>query len=184
MHWSDDLLIVEAVDADGRPVPPGVQSDKIYLTNLYNPLLPLIRFEITDQITIIPDDEPCACGSSHRRIEDVQGRLDDLFIYPGVGAVHPHVFRSRLGRDRSIVEYRVRQIERGAAIAIRSLGEVDTACLSREIADDLARLGLRQPEVTIDRVDHLERQATGKLKRFVPLAANVASPTRSPRAPA
>jgi phenylacetate-coenzyme A ligase PaaK-like adenylate-forming protein len=170
MHLSDDQLIVESVDAAGSPVAPGTRSDKIYLTNLYNPLLPLIRFEITDQVTILATDEPCPCGSAHRRIEDVQGRLDDLFVYPGV-VVHPHVFRSRLGRDREIVEYQVRQTERGAVVAIRCLGEVDEERLRVEIVDDLVRVGLSEPEVAISRVAALERQATGKLKRFVPLAA-------------
>jgi phenylacetate-coenzyme A ligase PaaK-like adenylate-forming protein len=171
MHLSDDLIIVEPVDDEGRPVPPGVRSAKIYLTNLYNPLLPLIRFEITDQITLIPDDEPCPCGSAHRRLEDVQGRLDDLFVYPGVGAVHPHLFRSRLGRDRNILEYQVRQTALGAAIAIRTRADVDTARLRDEIAADLGHLGLWDPAVTITQVDQLERQATGKLKRFMPLTA-------------
>lgn len=170
LHLSDDLMIVEAVDAEGRSVPPGTRSEKIYLTNLYNPLLPLIRYEITDQITLIDESEPCSCGSAHRRIEDVQGRLDDAFVYPGVGSVHPHLFRSRLGGDRSIVEYQVRQTERGAAIAIRCRGEVGLSRLQRGLVDDLVRVGLRDPEITIRQVDHLERQATGKLKRFVPLA--------------
>ena len=170
LHLSDDLLIVEPVDAQGRTTPPSVRSEKIYLTNLYNPLLPLIRFEITDQVTLIPPEEPCPCGSAHRRIEDVSGRLDDLFSYPGVGAVHPHVFRSRLGRDRAIVEYQVRQTERGAEVSIRCVHEVDTARLRDDIRDDLTRLGLREPEITIVRAERLDRQATGKLKRFVPLA--------------
>jgi phenylacetate-coenzyme A ligase PaaK-like adenylate-forming protein len=170
LHLSDDLLIVEPVDAQGRTTPPGVRSEKIYLTNLYNPLLPLIRFEITDQVTLIPPEEPCPCGSAHRRTEDVSGRLDDLFVYPSVGAVHPHVFRSRLGRDRAIVEYQVRQTERGAEVSIRCVSEVDTARLRDDIRDDLTRLGLREPEITIVRAERLDRQATGKLKRFVPLA--------------
>jgi phenylacetate-coenzyme A ligase PaaK-like adenylate-forming protein len=170
MHLSDDLLIIEPVDADGRPVPPGVRSEKIYLTNLYNPLLPLIRFEITDQVTMIPADDPCPCGSAHRRIEDVQGRLDDLFVYP-CAVVHPHIFRSRLGRERNIVEYQVRQTDVGATIAVRCQGEVDESRLCEEIRDDLIRVGLGEPEISILRVERLERQATGKLKRFVPLAA-------------
>lgn len=169
LHLSDDLLIVEPVDAEGHPVPPGTRSDKIYLTNLYNPLLPLIRFEITDQITVIDETDPCPCGSSHRRIEDVDGRLDDAFSYPGVGSVHPHLFRSRLGSDRNIVEYQVRQTPRGAAIAIRSRDEVDLSRLHDHLVDDLARLGLSEPQITIHQVDHLARQTTGKLKRFVPL---------------
>jgi phenylacetate-CoA ligase len=91
-----------------------------------------------------------------------------------VGPVHPHVFRSRLGGDRGIVEYQVRQTERGAAIAIRCRGDVDLARLQQAIAGDLRRLGLPKPEITIQRVERLERQATGKLKRFVPLPANAA----------
>ena len=170
LHLSDDLLIVEPVDAQGRTTPPGVRSEKIYLTNLYNPLLPLIRYEITDQVTLIPPENPCPCGSAHRRIDDVSGRLEDLFVYPGVGAVHPLVFDSRLVRGRAIVEYQVRQTERGAEISICCVSEVDTARLRSEIRDDLTRLGLREPEITIVRAERLDRQATGKLKRFVPLA--------------
>jgi phenylacetate-coenzyme A ligase PaaK-like adenylate-forming protein len=174
LHLSDDLIIVEPVDTAGRPVPPGTRSDKIYLTNLFNPVLPLIRFEITDQITVMDDPAPCLCGSAHRRIEDVQGRLDDLFVYPGVGPVHPHIFRSRLGADRNIVEYQVRQTSWGAAIAVRCIGDVDLMRLQRALTDDLRRLGLHEPEITVRQVEHLERQATGKLKRFLPLSANAA----------
>jgi phenylacetate-CoA ligase len=170
MHLSDDLLIIEPVDTNGRSTPPGVQSDKIYLTNLFNPLLPLIRFEITDQITVVDDDEPCPCGSTHRRIEDVHGRFDDLFVYPGIGAVHPHLFRSRLGRNRDIVEYQVRQTTNGADITIRCLGDVGIPGLQADLARDLTKIGLVNPDINLHKVDRLERQSTGKLKRFVPLA--------------
>ena len=37
MHLSDDLVIVEPVDANGDPVPSGVRSHKVYVTNLFNP---------------------------------------------------------------------------------------------------------------------------------------------------
>jgi phenylacetate-CoA ligase len=62
-HLSEDLLIVEPVDERGRAVPPGQRSAKVYLTNLYNHALPLIRYEITDEVTILA--EPCPCGSAH-----------------------------------------------------------------------------------------------------------------------
>jgi phenylacetate-CoA ligase len=81
IHLCDDLVIVEPVDLAGRPVPPGVRSDKIYVTAISNPTLPLIRFELTDQVTFL--DRPCPCGSAHQLIADVQGRLDDVFVYPG-----------------------------------------------------------------------------------------------------
>jgi len=40
LHLSEDLYIVEPVDAAGRPVGSGVCSDKVYLTNLFNHALP------------------------------------------------------------------------------------------------------------------------------------------------
>ncbi len=168
MHLSDDLFIVEPVDANGNPTPPGRRSSKLYLTNLFNGTLPLIRYEITDEVTIIPG--PCPCGSQHRRIEDIEGRLDDSFRY-GELTVHPHVFRSPLARERNVVEYQVRQTERGVDIALRCAGEVSLDLLRGEIVDHLKRLGLPQPEVSIRTVEVLDRQATGKLKRFVPLPA-------------
>ena len=71
-------------------------SDKVYVTAISNPTLPLIRFELTDQVTFL--DRSCPCGSAHQLIADVEGRLDDAFRYPGGQVVHPHVFRSALGR--------------------------------------------------------------------------------------
>ena len=167
MHLTGDLLIAEPVDAQGGAVPRGVRSAKVYLTNLYNPALPLICYEITDEVTLLED--PCPCGSAHRLVKDIQGRLDDTFSYPGVGTVHPHLFRARIGRERGIIEYQVRQSAGGAAIAIRCRGEVDVASLRADIASELARLGLEKPEVSIDLVERLERHPSGKFKRFVPL---------------
>ena len=167
-HLGEDQVIIEAVDADGRPVPPGVTSDKIYLTNLYNNTLPLIRYEITDQVTVLP--ERCPCGSVHRLIGDIQGRLDDVFRYRG-RLVHPHVFRSPLSRRATVVEYQVRQTLRGAEIDVRCCGPLDVESLQRDIVHALARVGLTNPEVRVSTVERIDRGVAGKLKRFVPLPA-------------
>jgi phenylacetate-CoA ligase len=168
IHLCDDLVIVEPVDLAGRPVPPGVRSDKLYLTALINPTLPLIRFELTDQVTFL--DTPCPCGSAHQLIADVEGRLDDAFTYPGGQVVHPHVFRSLLGRDRRIVEYQVRQTPAGAEVLV--VGDpADPAALGRALARELAALGLPDPAVEVRLVDRPEAQATGKVRRFRPLEA-------------
>jgi phenylacetate-coenzyme A ligase PaaK-like adenylate-forming protein len=166
MHLCDDLVIVEPVDQQGRPVPAGVPSAKVYLTNLFNRALPLIRYELEDEMTFL--DEPCPCGSAHRRIDDIQGRLDDLFRYGDGLQVHPHLFRSALGRQRNILEYQVRQTKRGADIAVHCVGALDTAELHQEITAGLTASGLERPDVSIRGVKGLERLATGKLKRFVP----------------
>jgi phenylacetate-coenzyme A ligase PaaK-like adenylate-forming protein len=166
-HLSEDLVIVEPVDEEGRPVAPGERAAKIYLTNLFNRVLPLVRYEITDEVTILT--EPCPCGSAHRCVADIQGRLDDVFVYDGQ-RVHPHVFRSALGRRAGVVEYQVHQTPRGARIAVRCGAPVDLDGLRGEIALSLACLGLDRPLVEITAVERLERDAgPAKLRRFVPL---------------
>lgn len=168
-HLSEDLLIIEPVDDQGRPVAPGERSAKVYLTNLYNRTLPLIRYEITDEVTIVP--EPCRCGSAHRRVADIQGRLDDVFCY-GRRRVHPHVFRAALARHPGIAEYQVRQTEHGARIAVRCGGRVDLDRVSREIAQALARLGLPDPQIQVQAVAQVRRgPGPAKLKRFVALGS-------------
>ena len=166
-HISEDQLIVEPVDLAGRSVAPGERSAKIYLTNLYNRVLPLIRYEITDEVAVLP--APCPCGSAHRRIADVQGRLDDVFAYRGT-QVHPHLFRTVLSREAGVVEYQVRQTPAGAAIAVRCTAPVSLAGLRDRIAAALVRSGLERPQVTVEIVDRFERPGgPAKLKRFIPL---------------
>ena len=166
-HISEDQLIVEPVDLAGRPVPLGERSAKIYLTNLYNPTLPLIRYEITNEVMVLPGR--CPCGSAHRRIADVQGRLDDIFIYQGL-RVHPHLFRTALSREADVVEYQVRQTPAGAALAIRCTAPVNLDELRDRVASALVRAGLDRPQVTVEVADRFERPGgPAKLKRFLPL---------------
>ena len=179
MHLSEDLVIVEPVDEQGRPVAPGERAAKIYLTNLFNRVLPLIRYEITDEVTILT--EPCPCGSAHRCVADIQGRLDDVFVYDG-RRVHPHVFRSALGRRSGVVEYQVKQTPRGAQIAVRCSAPVDLDGLRGEVELALACLGLERPVVEVTAVERLGRDpGPAKLRRFVPLrdrGSRAASGTR------
>jgi phenylacetate-CoA ligase len=176
MHLSDDLVIVEPVDANGDPVPVGVRSHKVYVTNLFNPLMPLIRYEISDEVTLL--DEPCACGSVHQRIADIEGRNDDTFLYEDGVSVHPHLFRSTLAREPAISEYQVRQTRDGAEIVACAEGPFDVERLTRKLQEALASSGCREPVVTVTVVERIPRLATGKLKRFL-----VIPPPPSPTAP-
>jgi len=167
LHLSEDLVIIEPVDAAGRPVPAGVLSAKAYLTSLYNLALPLIRYELTDQVSFLSG--ACPCGTAFTRIAEVQGRTEDLFDYqPGI-RVHPQAFRSPLGREPGVIEYQVRQTPAGADITVVTGGPVDAGRIGQEISTALSRLGLPDPVITISAAAALDRTATGKLRRFIPL---------------
>lgn len=167
MHLCDDLVIVEPVDQAGNPVPVGTRSDAVYVTVLTNSTLPLIRYHITDQMTFLA--EPCPCGSAHRRIADVEGRLDDIFTYAGGVTVHPHLFRSALLKEAALVEYQVRQTPRGAEILV--IGSLrDRTSAARTLESELSRVGVPDPTISFHPVDSFDRQPTGKVRRFLPLA--------------
>jgi phenylacetate-CoA ligase len=175
MHLNDDLVIIEPVDSAGKPVPLGTRSDKIFVTSIINPTLPLIRIEVTDQVTIL--DTTCSCGSAHRLIE-VEGRQNDIFVYDGGIRVHPFIFKSPLERDHMLVEYQVRQTPTGAEVLV--LGTPNNASMiEQSIAASLAQAGLPSPSVHLRLVDHLERQASGKMRRYVPLTDCQAQEKRS-----
>lgn len=81
LHINSDWVILEAVDKNNNPVPPGVCSDKVLLTNLFNYLQPIIRYEMTDRV--IMHDTPCKCGTT-RPYLSVEGRTDDTLEFESI----------------------------------------------------------------------------------------------------
>jgi phenylacetate-CoA ligase len=163
--FNSDLCIVELVDADNHPVPPGVPSAKVLLTNLYNRTQPLIRYELTDSFVRQPD----APEHGHLRAT-VRGRTDEVLHYTRID-IHPHVVRSVMVRTPDVLDYRVRQTPRGIEVEALAVVPVDSDRLAERLAAAVAEAGLDHPDVSVRIVDHLERiPDTGKLRRFLPLA--------------
>jgi phenylacetate-coenzyme A ligase PaaK-like adenylate-forming protein len=79
LHVNEDWVLLEPVDSQYRPVPPGHVSHSVLLTNLANLVQPLIRYDLGDKIKVLPGR--CPCGSSMPRIE-VQGWRDDVLRVP------------------------------------------------------------------------------------------------------
>ncbi len=75
LHVNADWVILEPVDAEGGPVPPGETSHTTLLTNLANRLQPLIRYDLGDSVTMLPG--PCPCGSPLPGIRP-EGRRDEI----------------------------------------------------------------------------------------------------------
>ena len=82
MHLWEDNYIVEIVDPDTlEPVPDG-QMGEMVLTTLDRDMMPVLRYRTRDLTRIIPGE--CKCGRTHRRIDRIKGRTDDMFIIKGV----------------------------------------------------------------------------------------------------
>jgi phenylacetate-coenzyme A ligase PaaK-like adenylate-forming protein len=78
LHVNADWAILEPVDADGAPTPPGEPSHTVLLTNLANRVQPIIRYDLGDSVTERPD--PCPCGNPLPAIR-VRGRTADVLAF-------------------------------------------------------------------------------------------------------
>ncbi len=82
MHIWEDSYLVEVVNPTTlEPVPDGEEGELV-LTTLTREAMPLIRYRTRDLTSILPGD--CPCGRTHKRIERIKGRTDDMFIVKGV----------------------------------------------------------------------------------------------------
>ena len=165
MHVFDDMCILENVDDDDRPVAPGEVGSKVLMTNLFNRVQPLIRFEISDLVAVEP--EPCPCGRSLMRLRSLEGRAEDVLRIGDV-AVHPLQF-GIVTADPAVREFQV--VQEGHAlrlrVALRNGSEGAEERLGACVRDRLAELGVERPEVSVERVEALERSPAGKLQVVV-----------------
>ena len=82
MHIWEDSYLVEIVDPDTlEPVPDG-EIGELVLTTLDREAMPLIRYRTRDLTRILT--EKCPYGRTHRRLDRMKGRSDDMFIVKGV----------------------------------------------------------------------------------------------------
>lgn len=93
MHVWEDNYIIEVIDPlTLRPVPEGEEGELI-ATTLLREGMPILRYRTKDLTRIIPG--PCPCGRTHRRIERITGRTDDMMILKGVN-IFPIQIEKRL----------------------------------------------------------------------------------------
>ncbi len=82
MHLAEDFYIAEIINPEtGEQLPDGEEGELV-LTHINREAMPIIRYRTRDLTRIIP--EQCRCGKTHRRIERIKGRSDDMIIVGGV----------------------------------------------------------------------------------------------------
>ncbi len=157
-HINDDRVIVEILDEDRRPTPPG-EVGRLVLTTLDNPTMPLIRYAIGD-MAIASDGAGCPCGRPGSLLRRVLGRQVPFLLVRG-RQVSPWGVLARAHELDSIRQLRLVQpvpdVLRADALA-RPGREVDERALRRLIAEELGE----ELRVEVNALDGYRRLPSGK----------------------
>jgi phenylacetate-CoA ligase len=114
-HLNHESVLVEILDDEGQPVPPG-KTGEVVLSGLGNPLMPFIRYRIGDLASW--SDRPCKCGYKLPGLSAVEGRTLDWIIAGDGARVAPEYLWLAVRAEHSDVEsimplikrYQIRQL--------------------------------------------------------------------------
>ncbi len=160
----DDLVIVENVDDNYKPVINGKFGTKILVTVLFSRTIPLIRYELDDSI----------CFSEHQEydrlpfstIANIQGRQEEIISMKGSNGnitIQPNFFHN-LFETTEINEWQVQQ-EKDNLITVSLVKPVSKVIIDKTRAILLSALlekEILSPVVDIKEVDKLQKTALGK----------------------
>jgi phenylacetate-CoA ligase len=156
LHVDEELGAVEFV-----PI-----TDSLYRvigTNLSNPVMPLIRYECNDHVTIESEDS-CQCGRPGRVVTHIDGRQEDYIVLKNgirLGRLDRIFYGLSNVREAQIRQERVGEIRFIVRRGV-NYGSEDDARLRAEIATWIRD----ESKIVIEYVEEIERTERGKL-RFV-----------------
>ncbi|MEM5823072.1 MAG: hypothetical protein QXH34_08435, partial [Ignisphaera sp.] len=102
------------------------------------------------------DVKQCLCGRTHRKIDRIQGRTDDMFIVNGVN-IWPSAIEEVLLREPLVAPYYQIVLERDDALdrmivvveAVKQLSDRDREILEKRIQRDLKEAIIVTPVVEV-----------------------------------
>ncbi|WP_188486601.1 phenylacetate--CoA ligase family protein [Williamsia phyllosphaerae] len=172
-HLNSDWIILEPIDADGRPTPTGEVSHSTLLTTLNRRVQPIIRYTMGDAILVRPD--PCECGSALTAFE-IHGRSGELISFhtaAGRTLISPLALSVLLSHIPGVWQLQVvRDAPTHITVRLSTTPGADPAASGRDatraLRDFLDAAGLRSVDVELGS-EAPQRTPGGKFLRVVDL---------------
>lgn len=97
MHINEDHFIAEVIDPKtGEVLAPG-EKGELVVTCITKEALPLVRYRTRDITRLMY--EPCACGRTTARMENLSGRTDDMLKIRGVNVFPSQIEEALINTD-------------------------------------------------------------------------------------
>ncbi|MCI9128803.1 MAG: phenylacetate--CoA ligase [Eggerthellaceae bacterium] len=155
LHIAEDQFLCEIVDPDTGEVLPDGEWGELVITTLTRECTPLIRYRTRDVTRIVSD--VCACGRTHRKIDRLRGRTDDMLIIRGV-----NVFPSQI--EQVITAFP--EIATQYQIILTNKGPLDHVELQVETEPDF-------PIDEVRKLEELKAKLQAELKANLQVAVDV-----------
>jgi len=105
MHINEDFFIPEIIDPVTEEVLPHGEKGELVITCISKEALPLIRYRTKDITRLIY--EPCKCGRTTVRMENLSGRSDDMLKIRGVNVFPSQIEEVVLGVEELGPHYEI-----------------------------------------------------------------------------
>ncbi len=105
MHINEDFFIPEIIDSSTGEVLPAGEKGELVITCIKKEGLPLIRYRTKDITRLIY--EPCKCGRTFCRMENLSGRSDDMLKIRGVNVFPSQIEEVILGFEELGPHYEI-----------------------------------------------------------------------------
>lgn len=162
MHVHPEHGWIECLDSSGSPAGPG-ESGRCVATGFVNAVMPLLRYEIGDQVSL--GVRKCPCGRPFPVLERIEGRADDMIQLPDgrvVGRLDP-VFKGLSG----ITECQIAQVA-PLVLELRVVANsaFDVGQQQALVSEVRTRTG-NQLEVHVRRIREIPKGQNGKFRAVV-----------------
>lgn len=155
MHINEDWFIPEVIDPEtGEALPEG-ELGELVVTCLGKEAIPLIRYRTKDLTRLYY--EPCACGRTTCRMENLSGRSDDMLVIRGV-----NVFPTQI--EEALLQ--IEEIGAHYEILVERKNRLDVMTISVELIDNSLL-------DSYSKLSELEQRIKQKLKSALGLGAQI-----------
>ncbi|MEQ3362196.1 phenylacetate--CoA ligase family protein [Raoultibacter massiliensis] len=155
LHVAEDQFYAEIVDPETlKPLPDGEWGELVF-TTLTRECCPLVRYRTRDVTRIIAEE--CSCGRTHRKIDRIVGRTDDMLIIRGVNVFPSQIEQVIVGFPEIAAQYQ---------IILTNKGPLDRVELDVETVPDF-------PFDEIRKLEELKARLATELKSNLQIAVDI-----------
>lgn len=172
LHISAEHIVVELIDADGRPVPAGEQGE-IVITHMATRDFPFVRYRTGDMAT--RSDATCSCGRGLPVLKEVLGRSTDFVRTVSGDVMHALALIYTVRDKPGVRSFKfVQRADLSLELMIVPSAEFSTS-IEQAIRDEVLRRMGPGTQLVIRQVSEIPPEKSGK-QRYVVSNALTCSP--------